>query len=243
MTPVANTNATVVSGNGYGVRMRSGPSTTYAVLRKWPVGTRAIILAEGQNWCRISVGGNVGYMMTQFLRKDGSPVPSYDGDATVWAANGKGVRLRNRPSTNYAIIGVYSVGTQVKILERPTGWYRIQIGSRVGYMMSQFLIENASYKVNGVTINNMNPVVGNILAIQSVDPSQRRHHLSVAAHRHQRQGIRGGQQRLLRCDRAGCGLHLPAAGRRLRPLDRLRGQRLHRRCHQPSAAGGREVQS
>ena len=171
MTPVANTNATVVSGNGYGVRMRSGPSTTYAVLRKWPVGTRAIILAEGQNWCRISVGGNVGYMMTQFLRKDGSPAPSYDGDATVWAANGKGVRLRTGPSTNYAIIGVYSVGTQVKILERLNGWYRIQIGSRVGYMMSQFLIENASYKVNGVTINNMNPVVGNILAIQSVDPS------------------------------------------------------------------------
>ena len=97
MTPVANTNATVVSGNGYGVRMRSGPSTTYAVLRKWPVGTRAIILAEGQNWCRISVGGNVGYMMTQFLRKDGSPAPSYDGDATVWAANGKGVRLRTGP--------------------------------------------------------------------------------------------------------------------------------------------------
>ena len=171
MTPVPNTNATVVSGNGYGVRMRSGPSTTYAVLRKWPVGTRAIILVEGQNWCRISVGGNVGYMMSQFLRKDGSPAPSYDGDATVWAANGKGVRLRTGPSTNYSIIGVYSVGTQVKILERLNGWYRIQIGSRVGYMMSQFLIENSSYKVNGVTINNLKPVVGNILAVQSVDPS------------------------------------------------------------------------
>lgn len=171
MTPVANTNATVVSGNGYGVRMRSGPSTTYSVLRKWPVGTRVIILAEGQSWCRISVGGNVGYMMSQFLRKDGSPAPSYDGDATVWAANGYGVRLRTGPSTNYAIIGVYSVGTQVKILERYNGWYRIQIGSRVGYMMSQFLIENSSYKVNGVTINNMNPVVGNILAVQSVNPS------------------------------------------------------------------------
>lgn len=171
MTPVPNTNATVVSGNGYGVRMRSGPSTTYAVLRKWPVGTRAIILAEGQNWCRISVGGNVGYMMSQFLRKDGSPAPSYDGDATVWAANGKGVRLRTGPSTNYSIIGVYSVGTQVKILERLNGWYRIQIGSRVGYMMSQFLVENSSYKVNGVTINNLKPVVGNILAVQSVDPS------------------------------------------------------------------------
>lgn len=171
MTPVPNTNATVVSGNGYGVRMRSGPSTTYSVLRKWPVGTRAIILAEGQNWCRISVGGNVGYMMSQFLRKDGSPAPSYDGDATVWAANGKGVRLRTGAGTNYSIIGVYSVGTQVKILERYNGWYRIQIGSRVGYMMSQFLIENSSYKVNGVTINNMKPVVGNILAVQSVDPS------------------------------------------------------------------------
>lgn len=53
----------------------------------------------------------------------------------------------HRRGHHYSIIGVYSVGTQVKILERYNGWYRIQIGSRVGYMMSQFLVENSSYKV------------------------------------------------------------------------------------------------
>ena len=31
------TNATIISANGYGVRLRSGPSTSYRIIRKYPV--------------------------------------------------------------------------------------------------------------------------------------------------------------------------------------------------------------
>ena len=42
--------------------------------------------------------------------------------------------MRSGPSTGYRILGVYSVGTAVTVLESGTSWSRIQIGSRVGYM-------------------------------------------------------------------------------------------------------------
>ena len=163
----------MVSGNGYGVRMRSGPSTTYSVLRKWPVGTRAIILAEGQNWCRISVGGNVGYMMSQFLHfgsdyPDDSNVLCY---ATIWSSNGYGVRLRTGPSKSYSKIGVYSVGTKVAVLQKGAVWDRIRVGSRVGWMMNEFLIYHENNEVTSVTLNNYMPVVGSVLTMQAVSPS------------------------------------------------------------------------
>lgn len=170
-TPSGETNATVISSNGYGVRMRSGPGTSYRVLAKYAVGTRVHVLESGYSWSRISVGGRTGYMMSEFLRKDGYVPPVYDGDATVWSANGYGVRLRSGPGTGYSKLGVYSVGTRVKVLERGAVWSYIQIGSRTGYMMNEFLIFNNNYKVTEVTLNNYNPVVGNILSVKSTVPS------------------------------------------------------------------------
>ena len=47
--------------------------------------------------------------------------------------------MRTGPGTGYRILGVYSVGTAVTVLESGTTWSKIQIGSRTGYMMSKFL--------------------------------------------------------------------------------------------------------
>ena len=169
-------NATVISSNGYGVRLRVGPGTNYRVIRKFDVGTPATILQSGNYWCKISIGGYTGYMMSQFLSTSGSTggssgSVSYVGDATIWSGNGYGVRLRTGPGKEYSKIGVYSVGTQVKIITKGAVWDYIQVGSRRGYMMNEFLIYNNHYNVNGVTINNLSPVVGNVLAVQSVTPS------------------------------------------------------------------------
>ena len=183
VTPGGSTatgNATVISSNGYGVRLRVGPGTNYRVIRKFPVGTPATILQGGNSWCKISIGGYTGYMMSQFLSsKSGSTggstgstgSVSYVGDATIWSGNGYGVRLRTGPGKEYSKIGVYSVGTRVKIIEKGPVWDYIEVGSRRGYMMNEFLNYNNTYNVTGVTINNLSPVVGNVLAVQSVTPS------------------------------------------------------------------------
>ena len=69
MTTVASAEeyATVVSENGYGVRMREGPSKAYRVVTKYDVGTTVIVQQRGTEWSQIRVGETVGWMMNEFL--------------------------------------------------------------------------------------------------------------------------------------------------------------------------------
>ena len=59
--------AYVTSYNGYGVRLRTGPGTSYSNIRTYAVGTPVTVLERGTYWSRISIVGTVGYMMIQFL--------------------------------------------------------------------------------------------------------------------------------------------------------------------------------
>ena len=159
-----NIAATVVSGNGLGVRLRTGPSTAYGVLAVYPVGTSATILSSGTYWHYVRIGNRTGYMMSQFLSTGAVPptkpeTGSYT--AYVTSENGLGVRLRQGPGTGYAIRGVYSVGTQVTVLEHNRTWDYIRIGTRTGYMMNKFLTTSvATNKITGVTLNTAYPMPG-----------------------------------------------------------------------------------
>ena len=161
--------AYVTSSNGLGVRMRSGPGTGYSIIGVYSVGTAVTVLQTGATWSKIQIGTRVGYMMNKFLTTGGG---GGSGElATVWSANGYGVRLRSGAGTGYSIIGVYSVGTVVTVLSRGTTWDYISVGSRRGYMMNEFLHYYNANVVTAVTLNNTTPVVGSVLSAASITPS------------------------------------------------------------------------
>ena len=145
--PSGNLNITawVRSDNGKSVRLRSGPSTAYDVLGSYPVGTQVTILAKGTYWFQISVNGKIGYMMSQYLTttqpSGGASTPPTTSGTTawVWAKNGGNCNLRSGASKSYGVLGSYSVGTQVTILTYGKTWCYIRIGTRTGYMMTEFL--------------------------------------------------------------------------------------------------------
>ena len=82
MTPMSATlaeasYATVQSGNQYGVRLRLGPSTSYASQTTLPSGTVVTVLEKGTVWTRIQAGTLSGYMMSKFLvSSSGSSSPA-----------------------------------------------------------------------------------------------------------------------------------------------------------------------
>ena len=164
--------ATVVSPNGLGVRLRSGPSTAYGILRVCPVGTVVQILSSGTNWSYVRVGGINGYMMSIYLASGGgiTPTPPVGPGYTAFviSANGLGVRLRSGPGLNYGILGVYSVGTRVTVLNHGAVWDYIRIGTRTGYMMNTYLttsggITPPSTAITAVYLSSDNPAVGDTL--------------------------------------------------------------------------------
>lgn len=59
--------AYVTSSNGKGVRMRMGAGKLYPTVATYSVGTKVTVLEYGKDWCKIRVGSNTGYMMTEFL--------------------------------------------------------------------------------------------------------------------------------------------------------------------------------
>ena len=186
MTPMSATlaeasYATVQSGNQYGVRLRLGPSTSYASQTTLPSGTVVTVLEKGTVWTRIQAGTLTGYMMSKFLvSSDGSnssSTPSL-GTATVYAGNGKRTWLRTAP--NGRRLGLYSDGTPLTILGYKGQWTRVMIGSSVGYMMTKFIALPAPTPeptpipysaLTKVELNYEYPLVGDTLTA-TITPAQ-----------------------------------------------------------------------
>ena len=70
------------------------------------------------------------------------PTPEPGQQATVYAENGKPVKMRAKPSTNCGLYDELTVGTLVDVVTiRSDGWTQVNYGVRKGwYIMSKFLI-------------------------------------------------------------------------------------------------------
>lgn len=133
-TASATTYGTVTGG---WLRLRSGPSFSSTIYKSYYTGTVVEILDTSGSWYQVKTpDGYTGYMYSSYVTLGGGGT-GYT--AYVTSSNGLGVRLRSGPSKGYRVLAVYSVGTQVTVLQTGILWSRIQVGSTVGYMMSEFL--------------------------------------------------------------------------------------------------------
>ncbi len=83
--PTAPTRANVHTANGGSLRMRSSMDSRGSsnVLRALPNGTALEVLSQSPQWCQVSVNGQQGYVMTDFLRFEAAapaPQPEVPGD-------------------------------------------------------------------------------------------------------------------------------------------------------------------
>lgn len=64
--------AVVRSKDGNPVKMRKMPQKGALVIGKVAWGTEVEVLEEAEGWCKISLTGNIGYMMSEFLHRIGA---------------------------------------------------------------------------------------------------------------------------------------------------------------------------
>ena len=129
------------------VNLRSGPSTGYRIYLTVPLGDAITILDRSNSgWYRVQYGSYTGYMSSNYIDVLGAveetTTPSSEPDAdTRW--NGRTtafVNLRSGPSTGYRIYLTVPLGDAITILDRSnSGWYRVQYGSYIGYMSSDYI--------------------------------------------------------------------------------------------------------
>ncbi len=134
LTPLfalANEFATVQGG---GLNLRETASTDAKILAQYPTGTWIEVTEKDATWCKVSVQGKSGYMMTKFLNFGTTGSTMY-----VRTNTGIGLNLRSAPSAGGSILGSYPINTAVTVLQKGTEWHKVQVGGQTGYMASAYL--------------------------------------------------------------------------------------------------------
>ena len=133
--------ATAVVKGGW-LRLRAEASASSETISAYFTGTQVTIIGTSGEWYYVlTPDGHYGFMNSNYLTVTGSGSGSTTTESTayIYAANGKPVRMRSGPSTDYGVVASYSVGTQVKVLISGADWSKIRVGTRTGYIMSKFL--------------------------------------------------------------------------------------------------------
>lgn len=151
------------------LNLRAEASTESEILGKYGWGTEVEVLGFDGSWAYVQVGGQTGYMYTQYLGSEGSA--SY---ISYVKTNTRGLNLRSEP--NGTILGSYPRGTQVTVLSTENGWSKVQVNGQTGYMSSQWLSAtkpsvsaSGSTSVIGTAVVN-NPMDTQVLFLRS-EPS------------------------------------------------------------------------
>ncbi|MBP3428373.1 MAG: SH3 domain-containing protein [Clostridia bacterium] len=133
--------ATVKYANGGYVNLRSGPSLSYGVVVRATSGSAVTILNDSYEWNYVSVVQN-GYTYTGYMHD--SLIERGVSTATVTTRNGGRVNVRSGPGSGYSSIGTLASGTQVTILLKGNGWYRISANGMTGFMSTQYISGSGS---------------------------------------------------------------------------------------------------
>ena len=116
------------------LNLRETASLTAKVLGQYPTGTLVEITESGDEWCKVTVDGKTGYMMTKYLTRD-----SQNLSATIKTNSGIGLNLRESPSLSGAIITSVKNGEKVTVLQKSGNWCRVSSGDKEGFVATQYL--------------------------------------------------------------------------------------------------------
>ena len=128
----ATSDSALVQGGS--LNLRETASLTSKVLGQYPTGTLVEINEAGDEWCKVSVNGKTGYMMTKYLNRGNSSL-----SATVKTNTGIGLNLREQPSLSGAIITSVKNGGSVTVLQKGISWSRVSSSDQVGFVATQYL--------------------------------------------------------------------------------------------------------
>ncbi|WPC43098.1 SH3 domain-containing protein [Clostridium sp. JS66] len=130
------------------LNLRNNPSGN--VIGSLPSGTKVQILGTSGNWYKVNSNGTVGYVSSDYVSiSSGStvtttaatnPQPQASGKVgTVTLSNKNStLNLRSAPWTG-RVLSELAYGSKVQILSSSGRWYKVQAGSAVGFVHSDYI--------------------------------------------------------------------------------------------------------
>ena len=142
------------------VNVRLTPGTDGGVLTTLNKGDTVTVTGETNNWFKVDIGGNAGYIRKDFLiypedaAKSGTDTAGADagtqaageasqtGSGTMTASSE--VNVRSAPGTDSDVIDVLSVGQSVTVLGESDGWLMISVNGQTGYVAQNYMTSAGS---------------------------------------------------------------------------------------------------
>ena len=171
--------ATVVTQGGGSAELRAGPGARYASVGSYPAGQYVIVLQRGLEWWFVSVDGQTGYLDANCLR-EGILTYTEISDASWTALHGayavvnnpvdtQLLNLRQSPSTLSTVLGQYSSGARLTLLNQGLEWCRVMNSAgEVGYMMTDYLLLEGVPDVPVMTVTHPDGTYVNLRSAPSV---------------------------------------------------------------------------
>ncbi|WP_195782441.1 SH3 domain-containing protein [Priestia megaterium] len=119
------------------LNIRSGPSTSNAIIATVKQGTQLTVVGQAANgWLKVSYQGKTGYVSSDYVKKSvTSTTKTY-----VTTAN---LNIRSGPSTSNAIVATVKQGTQLTAAGEPAnGWLKVSYQGKTGYVSTQYVKES-----------------------------------------------------------------------------------------------------
>lgn len=144
------------------VNIRSGPGTSYRVMKTVPKGTPVEKISQNGSWVKIKLDGIIRYCHANYLTKDsngGSGTNNtYKEEVNYVTVNNLNVRYSPREGSK--VFKKLNKGDSVRVVveDRNDGWKKININGKAYYVSASYLSKS---KVNSISSSNPNNNVSN----------------------------------------------------------------------------------
>jgi N-acetylmuramoyl-L-alanine amidase len=136
---------------GKGVNVRQGPGTPYRVIMKVDQGETYRVVEEKDGWVKVQVKPNQAGWVAK-------PYMAYVRKQAVVAEDG--LRARAAPSLSGDVIGRFSQGQLVYVVETEDDWVKVVTSSLIGWVSSSYLSsyhrQDTTGKTGWVTADSLN---------------------------------------------------------------------------------------
>lgn len=116
------------------LNIRSGPSTSYAILGGFSKGSTIKIVEKNGDWLKVQYKTSYGYVSGKYVTSIYDDV--IDEGAVI---NCTYLNVRSGPSSSYSSRGVIAKGQKVYIMGKESNWYEILYNGSTGYVSKTYI--------------------------------------------------------------------------------------------------------
>lgn len=140
-TPTTNTgsSSTVVSTVD-GLRLRSGPGTSFQVIGSLNKGNEATFIESSESWTKVSLNGHIGWVSSQYITsKQAASTPNTGSSKKTGKVSASVLNVRGEPNLQGRIVGKLLNGATVSIVSERESWLEITFGESTAWVSRDFI--------------------------------------------------------------------------------------------------------